>query len=73
MTGAVVSTVVGVGVGVGVVVGMGVGNLRAEMKSDFAKIHESISSQTKWLLAMGIGMITIYPILNRVISKLIPL
>ncbi|MCE9500645.1 MAG: hypothetical protein K8R21_09120 [Leptospira sp.] len=45
---------------------------KVEFKSDMARIHEAIATQTRWLLVLGIGLVTIYPILNRVVTRLIP-
>ncbi|MCE9501131.1 MAG: hypothetical protein K8R21_11645 [Leptospira sp.] len=53
--------------------------LKSEFKSDLAKVHESISkvhesiaSQTKWLLVLGITVATMYPVMNRIVAKIIP-
>jgi UDP-N-acetylmuramyl pentapeptide synthase len=55
-----------------------VAELRAEMKADFADVqkqisglHKDITSQTKWILAGLATAVTMYPILVRLVDRLI--
>lgn len=57
----------------------GIAGLRAEMKADFASIHKEIaglhgqiSAQTRWMLVGLAAAVTLYPIITRLVARLIP-
>lgn len=50
-----------------------VAGLRSELKADIASIHREISAQTRWILAAAAALITLYPLVTRLMAKLIPL
>lgn len=60
------------------VIRLEIAELRAEMKADFADVqkqisglHKDITSQTKWILAGLATAVTMYPILARLVDRLI--
>lgn len=46
-----------------------VANLRSELKSDIAGIHGAIAGQTRWLVVLGLAMVTLYPLVNRLLER----
>lgn len=57
----------------------GIAGLRAEMKADFASVHKEIaglhgqiSAQTRWILAGLAAAVTLYPIITKLVSRLMP-
>jgi len=46
-----------------------VANLRSELKSDIAGIHGAITGQTRWLVVLGLAMVTLYPLVNRLLER----
>lgn len=49
-----------------------IATVKSELKSDFAAVHREISLQTKWILAGLMLAVTIYPIVSRLMVRLIP-
>ena len=56
-----------------------IAELRSEMKADFASVqkdiaglHGQISIQTRWILAGLAVAVTLYPIITKLVSRLLP-
>lgn len=56
-----------------------IAGLRAEVKADLATVqreiagvHREIANQTRWILAAAAAIITMYPLMSRLLVRLIP-
>lgn len=47
-------------------------NQFSEVHRQFSEVHKTISNQTKWILAAILGAAIVYPIIVKLIDKLIP-
>ena len=41
----------------------------SDMHKQIADVHKQIASQTKWLLAMMLAAVTLYPIINQLVQR----
>ncbi|MBE7439825.1 MAG: hypothetical protein HS115_15330 [Spirochaetales bacterium] len=51
--------------------------VRTEMADKFEKVHReiggihaAIAGQTRWLVVLGLALVTLYPLINRLLEKL---
>jgi hypothetical protein len=49
-----------------------IANLRADFKADNADLHKAISGQTRWLLAILLAGVILYPIAVKIVDRVFP-
>jgi len=43
-----------------------------EVQKQITGVHGAIAAQTRWLLILALGAITLYPLITRLIDRLLP-